>query len=202
MSADDALAEYRSMRDPRTGPEPSGDGSSARDGRDEPIFVVQKHLARSEHYDFRLEVGGVLKSWAVPKGPSTDPREKRLAIRVEDHPLEYADFEGVIPEGQYGAGAVIVWDRGTYRNRTRRDGAEVPIERALEDGHVVVELHGRKLRGGYALTRTGRDARGRERWLLVKKRDDHADAGRDPLTGEPESVLSGRTVEQVASEAA
>jgi DNA ligase D-like protein (predicted 3'-phosphoesterase) len=161
---------------------------------------VQKHLARTEHYDFRLEVDGVLKSWAVPKGPSTDPRERRLAIRVEDHPLEYADFEGVIPEGQYGAGAVIVWDRGTYRNRTKRDGAEVPIERALEDGHVVVELHGQKLRGGYALTRTGTDRRGLERWLLVKKRDAEADAAQDILSARPESVLSGRTVEQVAAE--
>jgi DNA ligase D-like protein (predicted 3'-phosphoesterase) len=164
----------------------------------EPIFVVQKHAARSEHYDFRLEVGGVLKSWAVPKGPSTNPRHKRLAIRVEDHPLDYAKFEGVIPEGQYGAGAVIVWDTGTYRNLTKRDGREVPIEQALRDGHAVVELHGRKLRGAYALTRTDKDARGRERWLLVKKKDDQADAGRDPVVSEPESVLSGRTVQQVA----
>jgi DNA ligase D-like protein (predicted 3'-phosphoesterase) len=163
-----------------------------------PIFVVQKHAARSEHYDFRLEVDGVLKSWAVPKGPSTNPRYKRLAIRVEDHPLDYAEFEGVLPEGRYGAGAVIVWDRGTYLNRTKRDGREVPIERALRDGHAVVELHGHKLRGGYALTRTDKDDRGRERWLLVKKKDEQADAGRDPVVSEPESVLSGRTLEQVA----
>jgi DNA ligase D-like protein (predicted 3'-phosphoesterase) len=162
--------------------------------------VIQKHAARSEHYDLRLEADGVLKSWAVPKGPSTDPRQKRLAIRVEDHPIEYAQFEGVIREGQYGAGAVIVWDTGTYRNRTKRDGAEVPIERALEEGHVVVELQGHKLRGGYALTRTGADGRGRERWLLVKKRDEHADAARDILSARPESVLTGRTLEQVAAE--
>jgi DNA ligase D-like protein (predicted 3'-phosphoesterase) len=162
---------------------------------------VQKHLARSEHYDLRLEVDGVLKSWAVPKGPSTDPREKRLAIRVDDHPLDYAEFEGVIGEGQYGAGAVIVWDIGTYRNRTKRAGAEVPIEQALEQGHVVVELQGHKLRGGYALTRTDVDQRGRERWLLVKKRDAAAEAGRDLLSTEPGSVLTGRTVEQIAAEA-
>jgi DNA ligase D-like protein (predicted 3'-phosphoesterase) len=168
----------------------------------EPIFVVQKHAARSEHYDFRLEVDGVLKSWAVPKGPSTNPRDKRLAIHVEDHPLDYAQFEGVLPEGQYGAGAVIVWDTGTYRNRTKRDGREVPIGQALRDGHAVVELHGRKLRGAYALTRTDTDGRGRERWLLVKKKDEHADAGRDPVLSEPESVLSGRTVQQVAEQGA
>jgi DNA ligase D-like protein (predicted 3'-phosphoesterase) len=170
-------------------------------GAREPVFVVHKHAARSEHYDFRLEVGGVLKSWAVPKGPSTDPGVKRLAIRVEDHPLDYANFEGVIPEGQYGAGAVIVWDTGTYRNRTRRGGSEVPLERALEAGHLVVELHGRKLRGGYALTRTSVDHRGRERWILVKKRDPEAQPGVDVASAHPESVLSGRTIEQVAAEA-
>jgi DNA ligase D-like protein (predicted 3'-phosphoesterase) len=196
---DDSLAEYRSKRDLQRSPEPAGDRGQPRR---EPIFVVQKHRARTEHYDFRLEVGGVLKSWAVPKGPSTDPRQKRLAIRVEDHPLEYAQFEGVIPEGEYGAGAVIVWDTGPYRNLTKRDGKEVPIEQALEEGHVVVELHGRKLRGGYALTRTGPDERGRERWLLVKRRDEEADPGRDPVSTEPESVLSDRTVEQVAAEQA
>ncbi|HEV7461027.1 MAG TPA: DNA polymerase ligase N-terminal domain-containing protein [Solirubrobacteraceae bacterium] len=170
--------------------------------RNEPIFVVHRHRGRGEHYDFRLEVDGVLKSWAVPKGPSTDPREKRLAIRVEDHPLDYAEFEGVIPEGQYGAGPVIVWDTGPYRNRTKRDGREVPIEQAVEAGQVVVDLRGRKLRGGWALTRTDRDARGRERWLLVKKRDDAADPARDPVSAQPESVLSGRTLEQVAAELA
>jgi DNA ligase D-like protein (predicted 3'-phosphoesterase) len=195
--SDEQLAEYRSKRDLDRSPEPSGErGASPSD----PIFVVQKHRARNEHYDLRLEVGGVLKSWAVPKGPSTDPREKRLAIRVEDHPLEYATFEGVIPGGEYGAGAVIVWDTGTYRNATRRNGQDVPLEQALDDGHVVVELRGRKLRGGYALTRTDVDERGRERWLLVKMRDAKADAGRDPLASEPESVLTGRTVEQVAAE--
>jgi DNA ligase D-like protein (predicted 3'-phosphoesterase) len=199
LAGDAALGDYRARRDFRLSPEPAGD-SRLLGGDGEPIFVVHKHRARSEHYDFRLEVDGVLKSWAVPKGPSTDPREKRLAMRVEDHPIEYADFEGVIPEGQYGAGAVIVWDAGTYCNRTKRGGAEVPIGRALEEGHVVVELHGHKLRGGYALTRTGTDQRGRERWLLVKKRDAAADADQDILSTRPESVQSGRTVEQLAAE--
>ena len=199
MAPDDNLTEYRSKRDLRRSPEPGGGRGS--DGR-EPIFVVQKHEARSEHYDFRLEVGDVLKSWAVPKGPSTDPREKRLAIRVEDHPLDYAEFEGVIEEGQYGAGAVIVWDTGPYRNRTRRNGVEVPLEQALDEGHLVIELFGRKLRGQYALTRIDSDPRGRERWLLVKKRDEAADDRTDPVSTQPESVLTGRTVEQVAAEGA
>jgi DNA ligase D-like protein (predicted 3'-phosphoesterase) len=196
---DDQLAEYRAKRDLHRSPEPA-DGRS-QPGR-EPIFVVQQHEARSEHFDFRLQMGDVLKSWAVPKGPSTDPREKRLAVRVEDHPLDYADFEGVIPEGEYGAGAVIVWDTGTYRNRTKRNGVEVPVEQALDDGHLVFELFGRKLRGQYALTRIGSDPRGRERWLLVKKRDEEANPRDDLVSSRPESVLSGRTLEQVAAEEA
>jgi DNA ligase D-like protein (predicted 3'-phosphoesterase) len=162
------------------------------------LFVVQKHSASHLHYDFRLQIGDDLKSWAVPKGPSLDPAQRRLAVEVEDHPLDYADFEGTIGESNYGAGAVIVWDTGPYANRTERDGEEVPIARALADGHAVVELEGRKLRGRYALTRTG-EQRGREQWLLVKVRDDAADARRNPVSTEPESVLSGRTIEDVAA---
>ena len=160
-----------------------------------PRFVIQKHAARSLHYDFRLEAGGALKSWAVPKGPSTDPRDKRLAMPVEDHSLAWGDFEGVIGEG-YGAGAVIVWDTGPYRNLTEEDGREVPMGEALERGHAVFALEGRKLRGPYALTRIGK---GRdERWLLVKKRGEGADARRNPVSTQPESALTGRTIEQVA----
>jgi DNA ligase D-like protein (predicted 3'-phosphoesterase) len=161
-----------------------------------PIFVVQKHHASSLHYDFRLEAEGVLKSWAVPKGPSTDPRERRLAMAVEDHSIDYGDFEGVIPEGEYGAGPVIVWDAGTYRNITERDGSSVPIERALADGHAAVWLEGEKLTGGYSLRRMG-DDRG---WLLVKRRDEHADARRNPVSSRPESVKTGRTIEEVAAQ--
>jgi DNA ligase D-like protein (predicted 3'-phosphoesterase) len=163
------------------------------------MFVIQKHEARSLHYDFRLEVEGALRSWALPKGPSTNPREKRLAMPTEDHPLTYGDFEGVIPEGEYGAGTVIVWDTGSYRNVTERDGEPVPIEHALDDGHAVVLLEGRKLKGGYAITRIANGKQ--ERWLLVKKSDDHADARRNPVSTQPESVLSGRTVEELAPEA-
>jgi DNA ligase D-like protein (predicted 3'-phosphoesterase) len=190
------LQRYRAKRDFERTAEPPG---SRRRRRRDPIFVIQKHDASSLHYDFRLEVSGVLKSWAVPKGPSTDPRDKRLAMEVEDHPLDYGDFEGVIAEGNYGAGAVIVWDTGTYRNLTERDGKEVPLEQALADGHASVWLEGHKLRGGYTLQRVAGGAK--PRWLLIKRRDEHADARRNPVSTQPESVLSARTVEQVAKSA-
>ncbi|MDP9341295.1 MAG: DNA ligase [Actinomycetota bacterium] len=206
----DSLETYRRKRDLARTPEPSGSGrrDSARSARStrgrrrrEPIFVIQKHDATALHYDFRLEAGGVLKSWAVPKGPSTDPREKRLAMPTEDHPLAYASFEGVIPEGLYGAGPVIVWDTGTYRNLTERDGRPVLVEEAVEAGHVAVWLEGTKLKGGYALTRTGPASGGRQKWLLVKMRDEAADARRNPVTTQPESVLSGKRIEDLAAEA-
>jgi len=161
------------------------------------IFVVQEHHGRALHYDFRLEADRVLKSWAVPKGPSTDPRVKRLAVRTPDHPLDYAGFEGVIPKGEYGAGPVIVWDTGPYRNLTEDDGREVPVAEAVERGHVVFSLEGKKLRGGWALTRFRGDD-----WLLVKTDDADADATRDPVRDEPRSVLSGRTIDEVARGAA
>jgi DNA ligase D-like protein (predicted 3'-phosphoesterase) len=160
-----------------------------------PIFVIQKHAARSLHYDFRLEVDGVLKSWAVPKGPSTDPSEKRLAVEVEDHALAYADFEGTIEEGQYGAGSVIVWDRGTYRNISTRGDNEVPLDEALAAGHASVWLEGEKLRGGYSFQRMRGGAK--PQWLLIKRRDEGADARRNPTSTQPESVISGRRVEDL-----
>lgn len=166
-----------------------------------PRFVVQEHDASTHHFDLRLEVEGVLRSWAVPKGPSTDPREKRLAVPTEDHPLAYADFEGVIAEGEYGAGTVLVWDTGTYRTRKEDDeGNETPMADQLTDGHATFWLEGEKLIGGYALTRvaTGDD----ERWLLVKMADEEADARRNPVSTEPESVTTGRTLEEVAEEEA
>jgi DNA ligase D-like protein (predicted 3'-phosphoesterase) len=151
-----------------------------------PIFTVQQHAATTLHFDFRLEVDGVLRSWAVPKGPSLDPSVKRLAVEVDNHALGYADFEGRLGPG-YGAGAVIVWDNGDYEPLTEGDfGA------ALDAGHASFELHGHKLRGGFTLQRT---SGGRKpQWLLIKKRDDHA-AGDDALA--PESVLSGRTIEDL-----
>jgi DNA ligase D-like protein (predicted 3'-phosphoesterase) len=187
----DTLGTYRDKRDPARTPEPAG--RRRRGSRRRPRFVVHQHDATTLHFDVRLEAAGVLKSWAVPKGPSTNPRDKRLAMPTEDHPLDYVDFEGVIPEGQYGAGPVIVWDTGTYRNLS-----DTEVERAVADGHVTVWLEGRKLRGGYALTRIGKGARGR--WLLVKMDDDAADARRRPVKTQPESVVSGRTIRQVAAD--
>lgn len=194
-----ALSEYESRRDFRKTPEPSGrskDAPKLKKDRN-PIFVIQQHDASTMHYDFRIEVDGVLKSWAVPKGPSTDPSEKRLAVATEDHPLKYADFEGVIPEDEYGAGTVIVWDAGPYKNMTEDDdGNEIPIEKALKNGTAEIWLEGKKLRGGYALVHS--KMRGKEKnWLLVKMKDDQADARRNPVSTEPKSVLSGRTLEQV-----
>lgn len=159
-----------------------------------PSFVIQKHKATTLHYDFRLEVGGVLKSWVLPKGPSTDPSEKRLAIRTDDHPLDYADFEGVIPEGEYGAGTVIVWDRGTYRNLRENQ----TINEGIGKGHITFSLDGKKLRGGYSLTYFRKDKN--ELWILVKIDDDHADARRNPVSTQTESVLTGRTIEDVEEE--
>ncbi|TDR51485.1 DNA ligase D-like protein (predicted 3'-phosphoesterase) [Halomonas ventosae] len=190
----DTPTRYREKRDPRRTPEPMEDG---RQG-DLPRFVIQQHAASTMHYDVRLEVDGVLKSWAVPKGPSTDPRVKRLAIPTEDHPLAYADFEGVIPEGEYGAGTVLIWDRGHYRNL--KEGDDRPsIAEQLEEGHATVWLEGEKLRGGYALIRTHLEQG--EGWLLVKMEDEAADARRNPTSTEPESVVSGRTLEEITREA-
>ena len=199
--AQDPLKTYRDKRRADVTPEPSGKASPRPDDKP-PIFVVQKHSASTLHYDFRLEIDGVLKSWAVPKGPSTDPREKRLAIETEDHPLDYADFEGVIPEGEYGGGTVMVWDIGPYANAKRDDDdrIEKSLAECWADGHLIVNLQGSKLSGGYALThfRTEGDKR---QWLLVKTDDEDADARRNPVSTEDSSVLSGRTTEQIAAEA-
>jgi bifunctional non-homologous end joining protein LigD len=149
--------------------------------------VVQKHQGRNLHYDFRLEVGGVLKSWAVPKGPSLNPAVKRLAVAVEDHPLAYADFEGNIPDGQYGAGPVMVWDQGTY-NPEDPDKAAA----SLENGELKFVLHGHKLRGSWVLVRTWNHD-----WLLIKHRDAYA-SSEDITRLEPRSVFSGRSLSEIA----
>ena len=194
MKKDDRLEEYRGKRDFSKTSEPKAE--SARPD-EKPVFVIQQHDARRMHFDFRLEVDGVLASWAVPKGPSTDPREKRLAVRTEDHPIEYAFFEGRIPEGEYGAGTVIVWDAGEYENMSEKDGKKLSMSEALQAGHAKVRLFGKKLRGGYALIHT--KMRGEDKnWLLVKEDDEEADARRKPVATEPRSVLSNKTVKEMA----
>jgi DNA ligase D-like protein (predicted 3'-phosphoesterase) len=149
------------------------------------VFVVQEHSATAHHFDLRLEVGGVMRSWAVPKGPSLDPAVKRMAIEVEDHSLAHNSFEG-----RLGAGGVIVWDRGTYEQ-----GGRVAWPEAIERGHAVFVLHGEKLHGGFALQRTRPGAKAQ--WLLIKRRDEHARAGSDIAAQRPESVVSGRTLDEL-----
>jgi DNA ligase D-like protein (predicted 3'-phosphoesterase) len=190
----DKLKEYKKKRDFNKTSEPKG-GSRSKGGR---AFVIQKHDASNLHYDFRLEVDGVLKSWAVPKGPSTNPSDKRMAIETEDHPLGYKDFEGVIPEGEYGAGPVMVWDHGTYKNTKRIDGRLLAMDKAYDKGRIEIWLEGEKLKGGYALVRTGKKSD--KRWLLIKMKDDEADARRNPVSSQPKSVISGRTLKQIEAD--
>ena len=188
------LDEYRRKRKFSATPEPPG--RVRRGSARKLIFVVQKHDASRLHYDFRLEINGVLASWAVPKGPSLDPAVKRLAIRTEDHPIEYADFEGLIPKGQYGAGSVMLWDKGTYLP----DGDLSP-EQQLAKGEIKVVLQGKKLRGGFVLIRpSGRlaDPGKKTRWLLIKRRDDYADPSwQIEDDAFDRSVKTGRTMQEI-----
>lgn len=190
-----ALEEYRRKRKLGQTPEPAG--QAQRRSGSKRIFVVQKHDASRLHYDFRLEINGVLASWAVPKGPSLNPADKRLAIQTEDHPIEYANFEGVIPEGQYGAGTVMVWDKGTYEPE-----GELSPEQELARGEVKVVLHGKKLRGGFVLLSPGRrlaQAGRKKPWLLIKRRDEYADpAWQIEAPSLDRSVLTGRTLREIA----
>jgi bifunctional non-homologous end joining protein LigD len=194
-----ALEEYNRKRDFHKTPEPAGRPVRAKKPAVAPLsFVVQKHAARRLHYDFRLELNGVLKSWAVPKGPSLDPGEKRLAVHVEDHPIEYGGFEGIIPKGQYGGGTVLLWDRGTWT-------PEVPDpEAAYRKGALKFRLDGDKLHGHWALVRMGGKAarEGRENWLLIKERDEEAEPGTDAALVEknPLSVATGRSMDQIAAD--
>jgi bifunctional non-homologous end joining protein LigD len=158
-------------------------------------FVVQKHDASHLHYDLRLELDGVMKSWAVPKGPSLDPSVRRLAMEVEDHPISYNTFEGTIPQGEYGGGTVMLWDRGTYE---AEDGGGVEsLRRGYEKGDLKLVLHGKRLHGSWALVRMRRP--GRPQWLLIKHRDAAADRTRDLTAEETTSVVTGRTMEEIAT---
>ena len=186
------LKRYAEKRDFSRTDEPEGSVTSAR--RSDLAFVVQKHAARRLHYDFRLEWDGVLLSWAVTRGPSGDPREKRLAVRTEDHPLDYGGFEGVIPKGQYGGGTVMLWDRGTWE-------PEGDFAAGLDAGKVAFELKGARMRGKWALVRmSGRKGETRENWLLIKERDGAADEDAERLTRDHvTSVTSGLGMEEIAA---
>lgn len=197
------LDRYATRRDFSHTPEPSPRQPAEADG---PLgFVVHKHAARRLHYDFRIEVDGVLKSWAVPAGPSADPSVKRLAVMVEDHPLDYGSFEGAIPEGQYGAGQVIVWDRGNYwpedpkdkdgRALTNRDRAEEVVRQGLAKGRLSLQLRGEKMKGSWTLVRM-RIRGNKENWLLIKHRDEYASTAND-LLDQGSSVLSGLSVDDL-----
>jgi bifunctional non-homologous end joining protein LigD len=189
------LALYNAKRDFKRTAEPEGKvlphaGTTAL------RFVIQKHAASHLHFDFRLELDGVMKSWAVPKGPNYDPTVKRLAMEVEDHPIEYNTFEGTIPKGEYGGGTVMIWDRGTYGPES--GGGEDALRRGYARGDLKITMNGDRMRGGWVLVRTRRDDRGRAQWLLIKHRDEYAREGFDVVGEEMTSVVSGRSMEQIA----
>ncbi|GHI01827.1 3'-phosphoesterase [Streptomyces cellostaticus] len=199
MATEDRLRTYRGKRDFERTREPSGKAAASAD--EGPRFVVQIHDARRMHFDFRLQVEDVLKSWSIPKGPSTDPGDKRLAVPTEDHPLEYEDFEGVIPKGEYGGGTVIVWDHGTYEPLSHdRRGRPVGFAESLEQGHATFRLHGSKLHGEYALTRFRSSQDEEEAWLLVRKGSARAAGHGTPDPRRARSVRTGRTLAQVAAD--
>jgi bifunctional non-homologous end joining protein LigD len=190
------LAEYRRKRDFTRTAEPEGgrDGTKPRKAL---RFVVQKHAASHLHFDFRLELDGVMKSWAVPKGPSYDPAVRRLAMQVEDHPIDYNTFEGTIPQGEYGGGTVMLWDRGTYE--PENGGGVEALRDGYERGDLKILLHGKRLQGGWVLVRMRRDESDRAQWLLIKHRDETADADYDVVASVTTSVVSGRSMEGIAT---
>lgn len=186
-----SLIRYREKRNFKSTSEPEG----GKPGNNQLIFVIQKHAASRLHYDFRLEMEGVLKSWAVPKGPSTDPATKRLAMMVEDHPYNYRDFEGTIPQGEYGGGTVIVWDHGTYEPIEPIEGKKAQdkhLLKQLKAGSIKIVLHGKKVKGEWALVKTKLDENS---WLLIKHRDKYA--ATTDITEKSKSVMSGKTLEQI-----
>lgn len=194
------MKSYNEKRDFSKTREPKDTPSKKRNKK--PIFVIQKHDATNLHYDFRLEIEGTLKSWSVPKGPSTNPSVKRMAIPTEDHPLAYADFEGVIPQGEYGGGTVMIWDKGTIEsNKKDEDGNLFSLEESFKNGSIEVILHGKKLKGGYNLVEM-KGGKMKGNWLLMKQDDPEADARRNPVSTQVKSVVSGRTLKQIEKEEA
>jgi bifunctional non-homologous end joining protein LigD len=189
------LEEYRRKRDFKKTAEPAGGRIRKTPSPEGRGFVIQKHAARRLHYDFRLELDGVLKSWAVAKGPSYDPKDKRLAVHTEDHPMEYGDFEGVIPKGEYGGGTVLLWDRGHWFPE-----GENPSE-AYRKGRLKFRLEGEKMHGNWALIRMGGSSgEGGKNWLLIKERDDQARDDFSVVDERPESVTTGRDLDEIAKE--
>ncbi|HEX4681694.1 MAG TPA: DNA polymerase ligase N-terminal domain-containing protein [Gemmatimonadaceae bacterium] len=188
-----SLIEYKRKRDFTKTEEPAGQVKSGSKHRLR--FVIQKHAASHLHFDFRLELDGVMKSWAVPKGPSYDPTTRRLAMQVEDHPIEYNTFEGTIPKGQYGGGTVMLWDRGTYEPES--GGGEDALREGYERGDLKFVMHGKRMQGGWVLVRMRRDESGKAQWLLIKHRDDYADPKYDVVEDVVTSVATGRTMEQI-----
>jgi bifunctional non-homologous end joining protein LigD len=187
-----SLEKYKEKRNFKISPEPSGKSHDATGSKRDLLYVIQKHRASQLHYDFRLEFKGALLSWAVPKGPSLDPSVRRLAMRVEDHPLEYGDFEGVIPEGEYGGGTVMLWDNGKWIPESDDIGA------ALQKGDLKFTLEGKKLRGSWVIVRThGFGSKPDKSWLLIKHREKYA-SDKDITTSQPRSVLSKRLLEDIA----
>lgn len=185
-----ALEKYQKKRNFRISPEPRGKSAASR--KSSSLYVIQKHRATQLHYDFRLAAHGVLLSWAIPKGPSLDPSVKRLAMQVEDHPLEYGGFEGVIPEGEYGGGTVMLWDKGTWTPD------QPDVDGGLRRGSLKFTLHGKKLRGSWALVRTkGNGGSRKNTWLLIKHRDEYA-SKRDITQEKPNSVVSRRSLAGIA----
>lgn len=194
------MKSYNEKRDFSKTREPKDTPSKKKNKK--PIFVIQKHDATNLHYDFRLEIEGTLKSWSVPKGPSTNPSVKRMAIPTEDHPLAYADFEGVIPQGEYGGGTVMIWDKGTIEsNKKDEDGNLISLEECFKNGSIEVILHGKKLKGGYNLVEM-KGGKMKGNWLLMKQDDPEADARRNPVSTQVKSVVSGRTLKQIEKEEA
>lgn len=191
-------SDYTKKRDYSKTKEPRE--SEQKENSKTPIFVIQKHDATNLHYDFRLEIDGTLKSWSVPKGPSTDPKVKRMAIPTEDHPIAYAKFEGTIPKGEYGGGTVMIWDEGTFENiKTDNQGNAIDLIKSYDMGTVEVNLKGHKIKGGYAMIKmTSGKMKGN--WLLIKMDDDEADARRNPVSTETKSAVSQRTMDQIAEE--
>ena len=192
------LAEYRRKRDFAKTAEPAGAASAARRKAERLAFVIQKHAASHLHFDLRLELDGVMLSWAVPKGPNLDPSVKRLAMQVEDHPIEYNTFEGTIPKGEYGGGTVMLWDRGTYES-AGPDGDVAELRRGYEKGDFKFVLHGRRLTGSWVLVRTRRGDPRRAQWLLIKHRDEFAQPRTEIVADVLTSVATGRTMEEIAS---